>query len=265
MSQLPRPDEVAIHVHTSAGASVGPLSRRQLAAKVGTELAATDHVWWEGLSGWTPISQVGGLLDDIGEKKSPGGARKAGESEADYYERVFGDLIKGSWDYLTEHSFSAHIDEVFLGAVITAVLDTGYSLIDISSDGTHHYLRFQKMDDQSRLIFRLTHLTSSLALSKVLGQRASVIVGYGERIGNAGSIMSAIRAEYQSGYINNPEPGTITVDGDLNTGYVYCQVDMYWTIDDYVNASYEIQYTKLAEHIRASTHALRKYLRGRFA
>ena len=173
--------------------------------------------------------------------------------------------MTASWDYLSEHRFATHIDEVFLGAVITSTLDVGYSLIDISSDGTHHYLRFENLDDKSRIVVRLTHITGSLAVSKVLGQRASAVIGYGEKVGNISKVMSAIRAEMKSGYIRDPEPGTITVDGDLNSGYVTCQVDLFLDIDAYVARDYTIDHDKLATHIGATTHALRKYLRGRFA
>jgi hypothetical protein len=188
-----------------------------------------------------------------------------GESKDDALDRVFGDLVKESWRYLGEHRFASHIDEVFLGAIITSTLDTGYSLIDLSSDGSHHYLRFENLSDKSRIIVRLTHLTASLALAKVLGQRASAVIGYGEKVGNLAKIWSAIQAEMKSAYIQDAEPGTITVDGDINSGYVYCQVDLYLDIDQYVGRDYGIDYAKLASHIGATTHALRKYLRGRFA
>jgi hypothetical protein len=218
----------------AAGAPAGPISARP------TDTSEADHVPAES-------------------KPVPG------ESKDDALDRVFGDLVKESWRYLGEHRFASHIDEVFLGAIITSTLDTGYSLIDLSSDGTHHYLRFENLSDKSRVIVRLTHLTASLALAKVLGQRASAIIGYGEKIGSITKIWGAIQAEMKSSYIQDAEPGTITVDGDVNSGYVYCQVDLYFDIDQYVSREYEIDYRKLSSHIGATTHALRKYLRGRFA
>jgi hypothetical protein len=189
----------------------------------------------------------------------------AGESDDDYQDRMFGQLVRQSWAYLGEHRFAAHIDEIFVGAVITATLDTGYSLIDLTSDGTHHYLRFENLSDRARIIVRLTHLTGSLAVSKVLGQRMSAVIGYGERVSNIGKIWSALQAEMKSSYIQDAEPGTITVDGDMASGYVYCQVDLYLDIDDYVSRDYSIDYPRLSTHVGSVTHALRKYLRGRFA
>lgn len=263
LPRLPRPDEACLHVNAASG-QIGPVSRRSVEARVSEgDVALTDHFWFEGLEGWKRLSDHPELLKDLGE---PGGLppRSPGESEDDYKDRLFGSLVQSSWDYIAEHSFASQIDEVFLGAVITSTLDVGYSLIDITSDGSNHYLRFENLDDKSRMIFRLRHLTPSLAVSRVLGQRASVIIGYGEKLGSAAKIMNAIRAEMKSGYIRNPEPGTITVDGDLASGYVYVQVDLYWNIDEVVKPDYTIDNERLSGSIDATVHALRKYLRGRF-
>lgn len=298
LPRLPGPHEGVIHVHTQAGGQIGPMSRSELKDKVEKgEISSAANLWFDGMGGWEPLeSHKAALFGDLGARPSAAAAAapaaapaaaakpaersidfaeaknvpveskpKAGESRDDALDRVFGDLVKESWRYLGEHRFASHVDEVFLGAIITSTLDTGYSLIDLSSDGTHHYLRFENLTDKSRIIVRLTHLTSSLALAKVLGQRASAIIGYGEKIGSIQKIWGALQAEMKSSYIQDTEPGTITVDGDINSGYVYCQVDLYLDIDQYVSRDYTIDYNKLSSHIGATTHALRKYLRGRFA
>lgn len=257
---FPSPDEAVIQVHRN-GAQEGPYDRKALAARLERgELSADDHFWFPGWSGWTRLGDHPDLTAGL-----TASAARPGESEDDRLDRVFGALVQASWDWHDDHAFATHVDEVFLGAVITSTLDTGYSLIDITSDGTHHYLRFEDLSDKSRVIFRLTHLTGSYSTAKVLGHKASVVVGYGERTSNITKVMSAVQAEYKSGFIQNAEPGTITVDGDLGSGYVYVQIDLTWTIDHYVTRAYHIDYAKLSGHIQACTHALRKYLRGRFA
>lgn len=266
LPRLPGPDELCLHAHTSGG-QIGPLSRRTLAAKVGSkEVAPTDHVWFEGLGDWVAVAAHPELIEALGEPARTNDPPRAGESDDDYQERVFGALVKESWNYLAEHSFAESVDEMLVGAVITSTLDSGFSLIDLTSDGQHHHLRFENFGDKERprMIFRLTHLTPSLAIAKVLGQRASVILGYGERVANAGAVVKAMQAEWKSGFIQNAEPGTVTVDGDLTTGYVYCQVDMYWKLDDYIKPDFSVDYALLTTHVRAITHSLRKYLRGRF-
>lgn len=277
LPRMPRPDEDVLHVHSAAG-QLGPISRATLAKTLaGGGIPESANLWMDGMAAWEPLdSHRAALLADLGAAPDTGAAApiaaapetataRSGETSDDALDRVFGDLVRTSWTYLEEHRFAAHIDEVFVGAVITGTLDIGYSLIDLSSDGTHHYLRFENLSDRTRIVARLTHLTGSLATAKVLGQRMSTVIGYGEKVGNMAKIWGAIQAEMKSSYIQDPEPGTITVDGDMGSGYVYCQVDLTLDIEKYVSPDYSVDYPLLASHIGATTHALRKYLRGRFA
>lgn len=256
---LPPPDVEAVHVHASTG-TVGPVSRRAIAARLAQgELQRTDSFWFDGMEGWEEIGAHAALLEGL-DAGAPAPA-----TTDDQLDKVFGGLVKESWKYYNAHAFASQVDEVFLGAIITATLDTGYALIDLSSDGTHHYTRFQNLQDKSRVICRLTHLTGDLVKSKVEGHRASVVFGYGERVDDFGRIWQALKAEMKSGYLQSAEPGTITVDGDMNSGYIYVQVDLYLCVDDYVKSDYGVRYDVLREHLAATQNALRKYLRGRFA
>ena len=254
---LPGPDQVAVHVHGEGGTQ-GPFSRRALQDRVKSGLGhPEDSFWFEGMDGWSKLTRHPDLFEDLD------GSLKA-QSSDDRAEHTFGKLVQASWSYYNAHKYASHVDEVFLGAIITSVLDTGYALIDLSSDGTHHYVRFQNLKDNARILVRLTHLTGDLTKAKVQGHRASVIIGYGERMDDVARIFQALKAEVKSGYIQSPEPGTITVDGDMGTGYVYVSVDLYLCVDDYVEPSYRIKYDVLKDHLGSTTHALRKYLRGRF-
>lgn len=246
-----------MHVHDAAGQH-GPMTRFTLQQKIadGT-FAMSASFWFKGVDEWLPLSSRPDLYEDLPDPASL-------ISEDDRLDGIFSQLVQGSWDYHADHKFASHIDEVFLGAIITGYLDNGWSLIDITSDGTHHYLRFEDTDDHSRSIVRFAHLTPQLALSEVLGHRASVVVGYGEKVKNFSKVWSALKSEYKSGFLQGDTPGTISVDGDMSTQYVYCQVPLFLKIDDYVSRAYEIDFETLDSHLDATTHALRKYLRARF-
>jgi len=282
---LPDEDADALYIH-AGGERQGPLSRRALAARLASgDVSDGDHFWYEGIDGWARIGDHTSLVDGLATETAPWEEPEdddgvssvapasssvpepvaAGSAEDHRLDGVFGDLVEGSWKYYRQHEFAGHIDEVFLGAVITSALDDGYVLIDLNSDGTHHYLRFEDLEGGGRVICRVTHLTTGLTASKVQGHRAGMVVGYGERVSNFNKVWQALKAEYKSGFIDQAEPGTITVDGDMNSGYVYVQVDLFWKIDDYVEEDYDIHYDLLADHLHACVHALRKYLRGRFA
>lgn len=180
-------------------------------------------------------------------------------------DEVFVKLVHSSWKRHGRRLLSTEVDEVLVGAVITATLDNGYALIDLNSTGSDHYLRFEQLETGSRIIFQLTHHGESLLTSQVLGHEASVRIGYGERVKDFGSVYRAVKQELKGGYIAQAEPGIITVDGDISSQYIYVEVGMLWDIKDYLNPEnpYQVNYPKLTEHIQASVHALRKYLHGR--
>lgn len=266
---LPPSDAAALYVGSPQGQS-GPMSLDELVRQHASGQIPPDAaIWYDGMAGWVRFADHPELRDRLGggagAAPAPALAAPAALSARsdDELDRQFGELIQGSWDYFNANLFAHHVDEVFIGAVITSTLDGGYSLIDLTSDGTNHYLRFQQMEEHTRIIYQLHHLARSPAEAKILGHVASVTIGYGERVSNLGRIWGAVKAEYKSGYLQSAEPGTVTIDVDLESGYIYAQIDLYWNITDYVDDHYVTDHAKLGAHIGASIHALRKYLHGR--
>lgn len=243
------------------------LLARRLAAG---ELFADVGAWHEGLDAWSTLGQLAprdaeaavavardGVIED--SEAVVGGASTDGEA----LERAFTGLVKKSWAHYNQSLFSQRVDEVLLGAIVTVMVERGSALIDLTSDGTHHFARFERLADKSRVYFRVHHLTPDPVAAKVQGHLVSVVVGYGEFIDNFSVIWNAIKAEYRSGLIQTAEPGTITVDGDMETRYAHVQVDLYWDAGDYVH-DWKVDYGKLGADMDAVLHVLRKYLRGRF-
>lgn len=271
--QLPPPDVAAIFVGTAQGQLPGPLSPDALVQQaVDGQLPAEAMIWYEGLPSWVRLVDHPALREQIAARQMraapPAPApivTSAPHLSDDAMDRGFVRLIEASWEHYHANLFAQHVDDVFIGAVITSTLDNGYSLIDLNSDGSNHFLRFQQMQDGNRIIYQLRHLAHSPAEAKILGHIASVTIGYGERSTNIGRLWNALKAEFKSGYIQSAEPGTITIDADMESGYIYGQVDMYWNISDYVDAQYQTDSPKLTEHIAVTINALRKYLHGRMA
>jgi hypothetical protein len=241
----------------------------QLVAEVQAGRLPRDvSVWWPGAADWTPLSSTP-LAERLAPAPGNGHAappplqQRPGSGQDDQLDAVFAGLIKGSWDYYHLLEKTQRVDEVLVGALIVSTLDNGYVLIDLTSDGTNHFLRFEQPEQRSRITIAITHLTRSVAQAKVVGQRASVVIGYGEPVKNFGRVWGAIKEEAKSGYIPSAEPGTVTVDADMASSYLYMQVDMFWKLDDYISEDLEIDYGTLTSHVGATIHALRKFLRGR--
>jgi len=180
-------------------------------------------------------------------------------------DQIFVQLVKRSWERFDERRRASEIDDLLVGAVIVAMVAEGNALIDLDSDGNHHYLRFEQPQTKQRLIFRLTHATGGVVSAKTLGHHASVQMGYGEYVQDARTVWQALKSEIKSGFLDVGEPGVITVDADLTTGYVYVQVELLLDLQPYFADHYTIRYPLLQQHLAAVRQALAKYLRGRLA
>jgi hypothetical protein len=237
-------------------------------------IGGNTFIWRDGLPNWVALRESGDFDPPATPAAAPGAPAApaqpagipAGRDQNEYLDSVFVGMVKKSWDRFNRRQRATEVDEVLLGAVITSSLDNGYSLIDLSSDGTNHYLRFEEVGSGNRVIFRLAHLSNTLLASEVLGHEAQVVFGYGERVQDFSRIWSALKQEAKGGYITQADPGIITVDGDISSQYVYVEVTLIWDLKEFLDPAdhYKVNYPKLTEAIGAGIHALRKYLRGRF-
>lgn len=245
----------------------GPFTQEQMVEFLrGGGLGPEHLVWRDGMTNWAQIAEVSELA---GEAK---GASNAGapavpnaQNQDDYLDSLFVDLVKSSWKRYRKREVSQEVDEVVVGAVITATLDNGYALIDLESTGSKHYLRFEEVSTGNRIIFRLQHHAESQLTSSVLGHEASVTIGFGQRVQDFQRIWSAVKQEMKGGYITEPDPDIILVDGDISSQYIYVEVGLLWDINEYLDPDdpYKANYAKLTRDVGATIHALRKYLHGR--
>ncbi|MHC9541138.1 MAG: hypothetical protein AB9903_16675 [Vulcanimicrobiota bacterium] len=180
-------------------------------------------------------------------------------------EKIFVQLVKYSWDKFNEQFNNKKIDEILLGAVVASNVKRGYSLIDLTSDGVNHFLRFENLTDKTRLIFSLNNLSEDLTVAKVQGHLADVVIGYGEKVPDIGAVWSTFKAEIKSSFILTKEPGIITCDADLTGGYIYAQIPLIFNLDHYIKNTFTINLDLLNSHIDAVIHSLKKYLVGRLA
>lgn len=274
------PDIIDAPGHTVA--SVGhppsptpPAEVLSLAEDPPLDLGEEQHTWlpdptdevprdWNQLTpdadALVPTDTALGYDEESEEEAAPAFPKMPEDTRLD---AIFTDLLEATWDYQEAHEFASCVDEVFLGAVITSALDAGRVLIDLSSDGTHHFLRFEHPEDSSRVLLRLTHLTGNLTTSRVQGHMASIVVGYGERVTGFGDIWARLSSEPRSGLVPRDQPGALVADGDVASQYVYVQVRLYLRIDDYVAPDWSIDHDRLRDHMTACVRALRVHLYGR--
>lgn len=179
-------------------------------------------------------------------------------------DQVSGLLVHRGRRRFSEELHTREIDDLLVGAVITAAVAHGNALIDLNSDGNHHYLRFQHRERGHRLMFQLTPGRHGDGRDDARPARG-LTIAHGEHVRDARTVWQALKTEVRSGFLDVGEPGVFTVDADLATGYVYVQVPLLLDLDQYFADDCTVKYPVLQEHIAAVTQACPKYVHGRVA
>jgi hypothetical protein len=256
---------------SSPDGNKGPFTIAQIVGFVQQGLLQGDSlVWKQGMPNWLRLADCSELRPaGAGAPPVAGPAQSASlprsNAQDDHLDAVFVEQVRESWRRHHRHQLATEVDEVLVGAVITATLDSGYVLIDLESTGISHFLRFEMLGTGARIIFKLDHGAESVLAAKVLGHESRVTIGYGERVQDFSTVLKAIKQELKGGFLTQPDPGIITVDGDMSSQYIYVEVGLIWDLNDYLDPDdpYKVNYPKLTEAIGASINALSKYLHGR--
>lgn len=274
--------DTPVHWGDGAGGQHGPVPARDVIAQIQAgALPPTTALWWPGAAGWTPTNQIPGVLDApapapapqpapqpaaAAATGAPGGhatdALMAGLSDQELDDEFIG-LVDRSWSMYKETEKAMTIDETLVGGIITALVDCGFVLIDITS-GNANSLRFEVPTTGARVTVDVQHLTADVATANVIGHRADLVVGYGERLGKAGEIAQALRTEVASSFVATPEPGTVSFDADITSGYVYARIDLYLEPERYVSDDLSVDHDLLRRHIAALVHTMRTFVHARF-
>lgn len=294
---MPEPSD-PVHWIDQYGQQIGPeplevvLQRAQAG-----QIPPTTLTWWEGAEGWTALSAVPGVSLPAASVTSPpagsadaapasaSAALMSGMTDQELDDEFIG-LVGRSWEMYKETEFASSIDEATLGGVITAMVDCGFVLIDLNTaspwataaatstttttdvgstaTSAYHVLRFEEPATHARVTVSLQHLTPDPAAAKLIGHRASAIIGYGERVPNFNKVGQAVRQEVQSSFIAAPEPGTVTFDADISSGYVYAQIDLLLELERYIDEHLAVDHELLRRHLASVVYTMKTFINVRF-
>lgn len=260
------------------------------------QIPHTTLIWWDGAADWTPLHSVADVeLPTAAPSAAPSAQVVPATASAalmsgltdQQLDDEFIALIDRSWEMYKETEFATSIDEAMLAGVITAMVDCGFALIDLNTarpwgsvaaagatGGTtatatpapsaSHELRFEEPQTQARVALSLEHLTPDPAAAKMIGHRAAVVIGYGARVPNFTRVGQALRQEVQSSFIASPEPGTVTFDADLSSGYVYAQIDLLLELERYVDEHFAVDHELLRRHLASVVYTMKTFIDSRF-
>ncbi len=171
---------------------------------------------------------------------------------------TFEQLIKDSWKLAEEEHTATYIDEVFIGGLVSTMLESGHALFDVSSTGDYHNMMFENLDSQDRIIIQVRHDSNALAEAKTLGHRMQFTCGYGMRAKKMGKLISSSWRESLSSSLG--DIGSIMYDVQGN--YLFASMPLYITADDYIDLDTLVpDFERIAEDISAITEKLKEFVK----
>ncbi|MBW6471302.1 MAG: hypothetical protein K0A90_08810 [Methanosarcinaceae archaeon] len=171
---------------------------------------------------------------------------------------TFEQLIKDSWKLAEEEHAATYIDEVFIGGLVSTMLESGHALFDISSTGDYHNMMFENLGNQDRVVIQIQHTSNALAEAKTLGHRMQFTCGYGMRAKKIGKLISSSWRESLSSLLG--DIGSIMYDVQGN--YLFASMPLYIKADDYVDLGTLVpDFERIAEDMSAIMEKLKEFVK----
>jgi hypothetical protein len=179
----------------------------------------------------------------------------------------FVELVEDSWRRFDDMERAGWLDDVFVGAVITAHLEAGMFLLDAKSDGSAHFLNFSDQE-RNRRVVRVDHRRGEDYLyAKTVGHLSGCTFGVGRAYPNISKVMAAAKAEFKSDMAGEGrvagfnDPGVMKID--IEGTIAVCETTLLLNLEDYVDRqTLEVDTRKLWIHVQATYQSLEKYLTG---
>ncbi|WP_456472758.1 hypothetical protein [Methanocaldococcus sp.] len=164
-------------------------------------------------------------------------------------------LVDKSWKLLEEEEFSNRLDDIFLGAITTLLVDKNFVLIDIKTDGNFKSLIFEDLNSYFRVKIGFYIKNHSLVEFKTIGSKVLITfsVGVPSKIDK---FFKFSFKELLSSKLSNI--GAITYD--YSNYYTYVNITLYLLLNDYINENFGINWSKLEEDVLTVIKELSKYL-----
>lgn len=182
-------------------------------------------------------------------------------------EERFVALVEESWRRFDDMERNSWLDDVFVGAIITAHLDADMFLLSVRSDGEAHFLTFSDQD-RNRHVVKIDHRQGEDYLyAKTVGHLTICTFGVGRSYPNISKVISASKAQWKSGFAGEGRVAGIADPGVMKVGIdntiAVCETTLLLELTEYVDLEdFSVNTEKLWAHIQATYQSLEKYLAG---
>lgn len=165
----------------------------------------------------------------------------------------FADMVAASIERQRRLDWALRVDELLLSACITAVVDSGFVLLDLATNESDHRALFDHNDDSRHVRLDISPLSPLNVAGEPVGRHVRVSMAWGREVADADAAFRVVRSEASDG---EATPGTFTCEMNMVSSSASTCVDLIWTADEFVQEDQNVDRAALDASIAAILYAL---------
>ena|GEM_PF-1856949 len=165
----------------------------------------------------------------------------------------FEEMVRRSESHQRRIEWVMRVDELLLSACITAIADSDFVAMDLTSRESDHRVLFDHNSDSRQVRLELSPVDT---VSGHLGRHVRLGLSWGRAVGDIDSAFETVERESVGELI---PPGVLTCETDMSTGVVSTHVELILAADDFVKDDYSVDRPSLDTSIAATLHALEEH------
>ena len=162
----------------------------------------------------------------------------------------FEEMVRKSVSHQRRIEWVMRVDELLLSACITAIADSGFVAMDLTSRDSDHRVLFDHNSDSRQVRLELSPVDT---VTDHLGRHVRLGLSWGRVAQNIDEAFDTVERESVDDLI---PPGVLTCDADMSSGIVSTHVELILAADDFVKDDYSVDRPSLDNSIAATLHAL---------
>ena len=214
----------------------------------------------------TPSGSWQAIEDDelTQELKSPGSDGDDDAVQLEASSRLalterFEEMVRKSVSHQRRIEWITRVDELLLSACITAIADSGFVAVDLTSQESEHRVLFDHRNDSRQVCLDLSPVVTPI-------DNHDRHVRFGLSLGNHLDVLDAAIAIVDGDVVNAiTPPGMLTTSVDEESSYAWTSVKLILAADDLVKDDYSVDRQSLDAAIAATLNALEEHWRAMFA
>jgi len=165
----------------------------------------------------------------------------------------FAEMVTSSIERQRRLDWALRVDELLLSACITAVVDSGFVLLDLATRDSDHRALFDHNDDSRHVRLEISPLSPLNAAGDPIGRHVRLSVAWGREVADADAAFQVVRSEVTD---DEAAPGTFTCEMNMVSSSASVCVALIWKADEFVTTDHNVDRAALDASIAAILHAL---------